>query len=41
MAAETKQGQKCLMMTPCQQIVTSFLFLQFTANLEESGSQIE
>ena len=35
-----KTTSKDLEMTSCLEIVTSFSFLQFMANLEESGSQI-
>ena len=37
---EAKNRQKNLMMTSCQQIVTSLQFFQFTDNLEQSGSRI-
>ena len=30
--------KKKMMVTPCQRIVTSFLFFQFLANFEQSGS---
>ena len=35
-----KMTSKKLTMTSCQKIVTSFLFFQFTVNLEQSGSRI-
>ena len=35
-----KMTLKNLAMTPCSQIVTSLLFFQFIANLEQSGSRI-
>ena len=36
----TRQRQKNFAMTSCQQIVSSLSFLQFMANLEQSGSRI-
>ena len=37
---EIKQCQKNLAMTSCQQIVTSLVFFQFMANLEQSRGRI-
>ena len=34
----TSKKKKKMMVTPCQRIVTSFLFFQFLANFEQSGS---
>ena len=33
-----KKKKKKMMVTSCQRIVTSFLFFQFLANFEQSGS---
>ena len=40
MTRETWLRQKSLMLTLCRQIVTSWSFFQFMANLEQSGSRI-
>ena len=37
---KTKQRQKSLTITPCVKNVTPLSFFQFTASLEQSGSQI-
>ena len=37
---ETRQGQKDLPMTSCQQVVTALCFSQNMANLEEKKAEI-
>ena len=37
---ETRQGQKDLPMTPCQQIVTALCFSQNMADLEKKKAEI-